>query len=135
MKVIINYPQQVKIGWSHRCIKILKNGKELKYLQQGKALEFELETGDVIHAQLGMMKSNVISIESDTELWMELSAFLRVDNIIMFISIMLISMLVSQLDFGQLEFWIAFGIFIILMGSYTFYMLKSPKIKIKETPL
>jgi hypothetical protein len=134
MKVIIHFPQQVKIIGLHRYAKILRNGQQLKSLKESRTLSTQMNKSDEVQIKLGYIKSNSIMIQKETELYIELSRLLRYETVIL-VACLLGSTIINSFVIWELKhLLISLTIHGALIFMWTLIVLKGNHLRIK-TPL
>jgi hypothetical protein len=134
MKVIIHFPQQVKIIGLHRYAKILRNGQQLKSLKESRTLSTQMNKSDEVQIKLGYIKSNSIMIQKETELYIELSRLLRYETVTL-VACLLGSTIINSFVIWELKhLLISLTIHGALIFMWTLIVLKGTHLRIK-TPL
>ncbi|MEN8817139.1 MAG: hypothetical protein ABF274_09765 [Nonlabens sp.] len=135
MNITIHYPKQTKVGWSYRYLEVLKNDRRKDLVKSDSFYMLEVNPGDKIQVKSGMIKSNIIISENQTDLWIELSALAKYNSIVLLV--LTLGVFVAR-SYVEWEFKTIFSLICVytgLMCLWAYIMMKGNHIKIKATPL
>lgn len=135
MKITIHYPKQAVLGWSYRYLEVLKNGKRKDLVKSDSSYQLEINPGDTIQVKSGMIKSNIVISQNQTDFWIELSVLAKYNRIV-FLALILGAFIARssvESEFKSIFTLLCAYTGIVILWAYI--MTKGNHIKIKTAPL
>lgn len=133
MQVTIHYPEQLKVSWLYSETQLQINSKPKCFLKKDHIQEFELQEGDVIQANLGLVKSNKIVVKKAASYEVRLSGILRYTNLFYFFTMLGAIILINSFDKTLVTVSLFFGAFVLINIIWVVIMLKGKHLKIVDS--
>jgi hypothetical protein len=135
MKVTIHYPKQAIVGLSFRHLEVLENNKRKDFIKSDSSFQLEINPGDKIQVKSGMIKSNIVISENQTDLWIELSALAKYYRVV-FLTLILGAFISRYFVEWELKSILTLlCVYTGLTCLWAYFMMKGKHIKIKTTSL